>query len=82
MRSSSLRSPLAPVIARYLSLKQALGRKYTIEEWVFVDLDRFLADDEVMATALLDRLLHKCHVLNIKGRSYRLRDLDRMLKTA
>jgi len=39
-----------------------------------------LADDEVMATALLDRLLHNCHVLNIKGRSYRLRDLERLLK--
>jgi DNA replication protein DnaC len=33
-----------------------------------------------MATALLDRLLHHCHVLNIKGRSYRLRDLERMMK--
>ena len=33
-----------------------------------------------MATALLDRLLHLCHVLNIKGRSYRLRDLERLMK--
>lgn len=39
-----------------------------------------LAGDEVMATALLDRLLHRCHVLNIKGRSYRLRDLEGRLK--
>jgi len=31
---------------------------------------------EVMTTALLDRLLHRCHVFNIKGRSYRLRDLE------
>lgn len=31
-------------------------------------------------TALLDRLLHKSHVLNIRGRSYRLRDLEKMLK--
>jgi len=35
-----------------------------------------LAGDEVLATAILDRLLHKCHVFNIKGRSYRLRDLE------
>jgi len=33
-----------------------------------------------MAAALLDRLLHRCHVLNIRGRSYRLRDLERMIK--
>jgi IstB-like ATP binding protein len=26
-----------------------------------------------------DRLLHKAHVLNIKGRSYRLRDLEQSL---
>jgi len=26
---------------------------------------------------LLGRLLHKSHVLDIRGRSYRLRDLDR-----
>lgn len=35
-----------------------------------------LAGDEVLATAILDRLLHHSHVLNIKGRSYRLRDLE------
>ncbi len=43
-------------------------------------LSEILAGDEVMATALLDRLLHRCHVLNIKGRSYRLRDLEGRLK--
>jgi DNA replication protein DnaC len=31
-----------------------------------------LAGDEVLATAILDRLLHHSHVFNIKGRSYRL----------
>ena len=35
-----------------------------------------LAGDEVLATAILDRLLHKSHVLNIRGRSYRLRELE------
>ncbi len=35
-----------------------------------------LADDEALATAILDRLLHASHVLNIKGRSYRLKDLQ------
>lgn len=41
----SLRSPLAEVIRRYLSLKRALGRRYANEQRVLVDLDRFLADD-------------------------------------
>lgn len=43
-----------------------------IKDWPDV-----LAGDEVLATAILDRLLHRAHVLNIAGRSYRLRDLER-----
>lgn len=38
-----------------------------------------LAGHEILATAILDRLLHHSHVLNIKGRSYRLRDLESAL---
>ena len=40
------------------------------------DWPDILAGDEVLATAILDRLLHRSHVLDIKGRSYRLRDLE------
>jgi DNA replication protein DnaC len=40
------------------------------------DWPELLAGDEVLATAILDRLLHHSHVLNIAGRSYRLRDLE------
>jgi DNA replication protein DnaC len=47
----------------------------SVKDWAEV-----MAGDEVMTTALLDRLLHHCHVFNIKGRSYRLRDLERSLK--
>ena len=44
------------------------------------DWPEMLAGDEVLATAILDRLLHVSHVLNIRGRSYRLRDLEEGLK--
>lgn len=43
------------------------------------DWTELLAGDEALAAAILDRLLHKAHVLNIKGRSYRLRDLEATL---
>ena len=43
------------------------------------DWTELLAGDEVLATAILDRLLHHAHVLNIKGRSYRLRELEETL---
>jgi DNA replication protein DnaC len=44
------------------------------------DWTELLAGNEVLTTAILDRLLHRSHVLNIKGRSYRLRDLEEALK--
>jgi len=40
------------------------------------DWPEILAGDEVLATAILDMLLHRSHVLDIKDRSYRLRDLE------
>ena len=45
------------------------------------DWPEVLAGDEVLTTAILDRLLHRCHVLNISGRSYRLRELERAAAT-
>ena len=33
-----------------------------------------LLSDNILATALLDRLLHHAHVVNIRGQTYRLRD--------
>jgi DNA replication protein DnaC len=33
-----------------------------------------ITGDEVLATAILDRLLHHCDVLSINGPSYRLKD--------
>lgn len=37
----------------------------SIREW-----PEMLAGDEVLVTAILDRLLHYCHVLQIDGRSF------------
>jgi DNA replication protein DnaC len=44
------------------------------------DWTELLAGDEVLAIAILDRLRHRAHVLNIKGRSYWLRELEDALK--
>ena len=44
------------------------------------DWTELLAGDEVLTSAILDRLLHRSHVLNIRRRSYRLRDLEDALK--
>ena len=39
----------------------------------FVDWGEIF-NDQVLATAILDRLLHHCTTLNIKGESYRLKE--------
>ena len=38
--------------------------------------------DEVLTTAILDRLLHHVHVVHIDGRSYRLREIGELLQPA
>lgn len=40
-----------------------------------------LFGDPVIATAILDRLLHHCHVINIKGNSYRLKEYKERKET-
>ena len=39
-----------------------------------------LAGDEALASAILDRLLHHCHVIQTDGASYRLRHIEQQLK--
>jgi len=39
-----------------------------------------LAGDEVITSAILDRLLHASHVLNIRGRSYRFKELEAIIR--
>jgi DNA replication protein DnaC len=43
----------------------------SISQW-----PEMLAGDDVLATAILDRLLHHCHVVNIDGRSFRLKSME------
>jgi DNA replication protein DnaC len=63
------------VSLRYQKGSTIITTNKSIKNW-----PEIFAGDEVMVTALLDRLLHRCHVFNIKGRSYRLRDLEARMK--
>jgi DNA replication protein DnaC len=55
------------VSKRYLKLATIITSNRASGEWGV----RF--GDQVVATALLDRLLHNSHVITIKGESYRLK---------
>jgi DNA replication protein DnaC len=70
----------ASLLFRLVSFRYGRGSTLITTNKSVKDWPEILAGDEAMATALLDRLLHHCHALNIKGRSYRLRDLERMMK--
>jgi len=60
---------------RYMRGSTAITTNKSVKDWPGI-----FAGDETMTAAILDRLLHKSVVLNIRGRSYRLQDLERLLK--
>jgi DNA replication protein DnaC len=60
---------------RYRRGSTAITTNKAVKDW-----PGMLAGDEAMTAAILDRLLHKSVVLNIRGRSYRLQDLEKLLK--
>ena len=60
---------------RYLRGSTAITTNKSVKDWPGI-----FAGDEALATAILDRLLHKAVALNIRGRSYRLQELERLTK--
>jgi IstB-like ATP binding protein len=63
-----------PTETRYQRGSLCITSNKAIKDW-----PEMLAGDEIITAAILDRLLHSCHVLNIRGRSYRLRELEESL---
>lgn len=55
------------VNARYEKASMVLTSNKNFKEWGEI------FGDSVAAAAMLDRLLHHCHIVNIKGNSYRLK---------
>jgi DNA replication protein DnaC len=70
----------ASLFFRLVSYRYQRGSTLITTNKAVKDWPEVLAGDEVMATAILDRLLHRCHVLNIRGRSYRLKELEKLMK--
>lgn len=61
--------------ARYEKGSIVLTTNKHVRDW-----PEIFAGDEVLTTAILDRLLHHVHVVHIDGPSYRLRQLDGLLQ--
>ena len=66
----------ASLLFRLVSWRYQRGSTVITTNKSVKDWPEVLAGDEIMTAALLDRLLHQCHVFNIRGRSYRLRALE------
>ena len=62
--------------ARHERASTVLTSNKGFEEWGGV------LRDEIMAAALIDRLLHHCHIVNIRGNSYRMRAHQDLLRSA
>lgn len=67
-------------------LFQLLNRRYEHASTVLTSNKGFeewgeILGDEVMAAALIDRLLHHCHLVNIRGNSYRMREHTDLYRT-
>lgn len=60
---------------RYERASTIITSNKSITEW-----PTMLAGDEALASAILDRLLHHCHVIQTDGASYRLRHIEQQLK--
>jgi len=63
----------AEFLFRVISERYEHGSVILTSNKYFSDWGELLSDS-VIATALLDRLLHHAHVINIRGKSYRLKD--------
>lgn len=63
----------AELLFRLISERYEHGSVILTSNKYFSDWGELLSDN-VLATALLDRLLHHAHVVNIRGQTYRLRD--------
>jgi DNA replication protein DnaC len=71
----------ATLLFRLVSYRYGRGSMCITSNKAIAEWAEMLAGDEVITAAILDRLLHASCVLNIKGRSYRLRDLEEGLRT-
>jgi hypothetical protein len=63
------------VVVRYRRASTVLTSNKGFEEWGEI------FGDDVMAAALIDRLVHHCHLVTIRGNSYRMRQHTELWQT-
>jgi DNA replication protein DnaC len=59
------------ITARYMKGSTIITSNRSVRDWVHI-----FAEDQMATTAILDRLFHRSQIINIEGRSYRLKNFD------
>ena len=65
---------------------QLMARRYELASTVLTSNKGFeewgeVFGDDIMAAALIDRLVHHCHIVTIRGNSYRMRQHTELWQT-
>ena len=63
------------ISARYMKGSTIITSNRSVKEWVNI-----FSEDQMATTAILDRLFHRAHIINIDGKSYRLKDFDAKIR--
>jgi DNA replication protein DnaC len=76
----SFDKPGAEMLFNHLSMRT--GRKSTIitSNTSFDKWDKFFGGEAVLTAALLDRLTHRAHLINMNGKSYRMKETKGILQ--
>lgn len=70
----------AEMLFNHLSLRTGLKSTIITSNTSFEKWHEFFGKQEVLTAALLDRLTHKAHLVNMNGKSYRMKETKNMLQ--
>lgn len=75
----SFDKPGAEMLFNHLSLRTGIKSTIITSNTSFDKWHEFFGKEAVLTAALLDRLTHKAHLVNMNGRSYRMKETKKIL---
>jgi DNA replication protein DnaC len=71
----------AEMLFNHLSLRTGIKSTIITSNKSFEKWNDIFGTDAVLTAALLDRLTHKAHLVNMNGKSYRMKETKKLLDT-
>lgn len=69
----------AEMLFNHLSLRSGLKSTIITSNQSFDKWQHIFGKDTILTAALLDRLTHKAHLVNMNGKSYRMKETKKMI---